>query len=115
MQTGVEMFIQNMTELGFETTLEAELVIYRVVALDGAYAGRLIETGVAIGELETWPQLPPHWLHFPSGVQFSQTNSRPSPKSGWLKHSRQTTGWGDVRAGVAWASHVLAVLSETVT
>lgn len=114
MQTGVEVFIQNMTELGFETTLEAELVIYRVVALDGAYAGRPVETGVAIGELEPWPHVPPHWLHFPGSVRFAQTNSRPSPKSGWLMHSRQITGWSDAPAGVAWASHVRAVLSEAV-
>ena len=114
MQTGVELFIQNMTGLGFETTLEAELVIYRLAALDGAYAGRPVETGVAIGEIESWPHVPPHWLHFPSSVRFSQTNSQPSSKSGWLMHSRQITGWGDAPAGVAWASHVRAVLSEAV-
>ena len=30
MQTGVEAFIQDMTELGFEATLEADLVVYQV-------------------------------------------------------------------------------------
>ena len=114
METGVEEFIQAMSELGFGATLEAELVIYRVVAVDGAYAGRLVETGVGVGELQLWPQVPPHWLHFPGAVKFSQTNSQPSPKSGWLMHSRQITGWGDATAGVAWASHVRAVLSEAV-
>ena len=114
MQPGVEAFIQNMTELGFETTLEAELVICRVVALDGAFAGRTVETGVAIGELESWPHVPPHWLHFPVSVRFAQTNSQPSLKSGWLMHSRQITGWSDAPAGIAWASHVRAVLSEAV-
>ena len=114
MQTDVEAFIQDMTELGFEVALEAELVIYQVVAIDGVYAGRPMETGVAIGELQPWPQVPPHWLHFPAGLRFSRTNSQPSPKSGWLMHSRQITGWGDAPAGVAWASHVRAVLSEAV-
>ena len=114
MQTGVEAFIQDMTELGFEATVEAELVIYRVVAVDGAHAGLQVETGVGISELQPWPQVPPHWLHFPRGVGFSQTNSQPSPKSEWLMHSRQITGWGDAPAGVAWASHVRAVLSEAV-
>ena len=114
MDTGVEKFIQDMSELGFEATQEAELVIYRVVAVDGAYAGRPVETGVGIGELQPWPQVPPHWLHFPGAVNFAQTNSQPSPKSEWLMHSRQITGWGDAPAGVAWASHVRAVLSEAV-
>ena len=114
MKTGVEAFIQDMTGLGLEATLEAELVIYQVVAVDGAYAGRPMETGVAIGDLQPWPQVPPHWLHFAAGLRFSRTNSKPSPKSGWLMHSRQITGWGDAPAGVAWASHVRAVHSEVV-
>ena len=114
MHTGVEAFIRDMTELGFEATLEAELVIYKVVPVDGVSAGKPMETGVGTGELQPWPQVPPHWLHFPSGLRFLRTNSRPSPKSGWLMHSRRITGWGDAPAGVAWASHVRAVLSETV-
>ena len=66
----VEAFIKDMTELGFEATLEAELVIYKVVAVDGVYAGKPMETGVGTGELQPWPQVPPHWLHFPSGLRF---------------------------------------------
>ena len=58
MQTGLEAFIQDMTGLGLETTLEAELVVYRVVAVDGAYAGRPVETGVAIGELASSSRRP---------------------------------------------------------
>lgn len=114
MKTGVEVFIQDMNELGFEATLEAEVVIYHVVAIDGAYAAEPIETAVATSEVQSWPHVPPHWLHFPACVKFSRTNSRPSPKSGWLMHSRQITGWGDAPARVAWASHVRAVLSEAV-
>ena len=114
MKAGVEGFIQDMAGLGLEARLEAELVIYTVVAVDGAYAGKSVETGVSIGELQPWPQVPPHWLHFPDGVRFSQTNSQSSQKSGWLMHSRQITGWGDAPPGVAWASHVRAALSEAV-
>ena len=114
MQAGVERFIQDMARLGFEAILEVDLVVYRVVAVDGGYAGRSVETGVSVAELEPWAQVPPHWLHFPGGVRFSQTNSQPSPKTGWLMHSRQITGWGDAPPAVAWASHVRAVLSEAV-
>jgi len=110
----VDAFIQDMTALGLQVTLGAELVIYKVVPLDGAYAGSPVETGVEIGELQPWPQVPPHWLHFPIAVAFSRTNSQVSEKTGWLKHSRQITSWGDAPAGVAWASHVRAVLSEAV-
>ena len=114
MRTGVEAFMQAMTELGFEATTEAELVIYRMVAIDGGYAGCSVETGVSTDELVPWPQVPPHWLHFPAAVRFSRTNSQRSPKSGWVAHSRQISGWGDAPAGVAWVSHVRAVLSEAV-
>ena len=115
METGTERFIQDMTELGFEATIEAKMVIYQVVPIDGAYAGKSIDTGVGISELQSWPQVPPHWLHFPTCLKFSSTNSRGSPKSGWSMHSRQITGWGDAPAGAAWVSHVRAVLSEAVT
>ena len=114
MRMGVEAFIQDMAELGFEATLEAELVICKVVPVDGAYAGKPMETGLSVAELQAWPQVPPHWVHFPTGLRFSRTNSRPSPKSGWFMHSRRITGWGDAPVGVAWASHVRAILSEAV-
>ena len=111
---GVDVFIDDMTTLGFEARREAELVVYRVVTVDGAHAGRPIETGVAIAELQSWPQVPPHWLHFPAAVEFSATNIGASPKPGWSSHSRQISGWGDAPVGIAWASHVRAVLSEAV-
>ena len=69
MKTGVEAFIHDMSELGLEAKLEAELVIYQVVAVDGEYAGKPVETAVGIGELQPWPQVPPHWLHFPSWLK----------------------------------------------
>lgn len=111
---GVDGFIRDMTELGFEATLETELVVYRIVPIDGAHAGTRIETGVAVAELQSWPQVPPHWLHFPSTLKFSRTNEGSSPRPDWSSHSRQISGWGDAPAGIAWASHVRAVLSEAV-
>ena len=61
--------------LGFEATIEAELVVYRIMPVDGAYAGIPTETGVVIAELQSWPQVPPHWLHFPATVEFRQLTS----------------------------------------
>ena len=114
MNTGVERFIKDMAGLGFEPRLSSEIVAYQVVAVDGVHGGKRIETGVEVGELDSWPQIPPHWVHFPSVIKFSQTNSQPSVKPGWVMHSRQITGWNDAPAGIAWASHVRAVLSEAV-
>ena len=112
MELGARRFVDDMTEFGLDPRVEAELVIYRVTPIDGACAGTAVETGVSLDELGSWPQVPPHWVHLPASVRFPETNSQPSPKSGWLMHSRQITGWGDAPPAIGWASHVRAVLSE---
>ena len=115
MHPGVRRFVEDMDGLGFAPQVEAGLVIYGVEPVDGAHAGSRVETGVALDELAMWPQAPPHWMHFPSSVDFTRTNSEPSPRAGWLRHSRQIAGWGDAEPAIAWASHVRAVLSEAIT
>lgn len=112
---GVDLFVEDMAALGLVPTLEGELVVYRVTPVDGALAGEPVATGIGMDELKSWPQIPPHWLHFPDSLRFGRTNSRASSKAGWSRHSRQIAGWGDAPAGVAWASHVRAVLSEVVS
>ena len=112
MSTGVEQFIADMARLGFNPQIEAELVVYVIEPVEGAHAGASVDTGVAIDELTIWPQAPPHWIHLPATVTFDNTNSRESGKSGWLRHSRQLTGWGDITPGIEWASHVRSVVGE---
>ncbi len=114
MRSGVQGFVDDMTELGFAPTVEAELVIYRVEPINGAHAGNGVETGVSTEELDRWPQMPPHWIHLPARISFSQTNSQPSPKSGWSMHSRDFKGWGDAAPGKNWASHLRGVLGEAI-
>ena len=114
MKHGIEGFMDGMTQLGFSPMEEAGLVVYRITPVDGAHAGIVVETGVSIDELAPWPQVPPHWIHLPKGVNFPRTNSQGSPKEGWLMHSRQLNGWGDAPAGVCWTSHVRAVLNEAI-
>ena len=92
MQPGILKFIDDMTQVGFTPRVEADLVILEIVPVDGAQAGRMVETGVGTEELEPWPQVPPHWIHLPGSVGFPRTNSQASPKSGWLMHSRQLNG-----------------------
>lgn len=114
MQPPVEAFVDAMAGLGLCPRVEAELVVCEVTPAAGAHAGTCVEVGVAVSELGDWPHAPPHWVHLPSAVRFSSTNSQPSPKTGWLQHSRNSAGWGDAPAAVCWHAHLQAVLSETV-
>lgn len=109
-------FIEDVTQLGLELRLEAELVIYSVQPVDGARAGLEVETAVAAAELTRWPQVPPHWIHLPRDVNFPRTNSRPSPRSGWLMHSRQISGWGrDADPARGWLAHVRSVVDQATS
>lgn len=114
MEPGAQRFLKDMTEFGLYPLVEAELVVYRVTPVDGAFAGSAVKTAVGVGELTSWPQVPPHWIHFPASIRFRRTNSQSSPKHGWLMHSRQVQGWGDVHPMVGWVSHLRAVLSEAM-
>ena len=117
MGTGVQKFVDDMTKSGFDPKVEAEVVTFKITPVDGAHAGSLVDTGVSTAELDPWPQAPPHWILFPANVVFPKpkTNSQPSPKSGWLMHSRNLHGWGDAPPAVSWASHVRAALSEATS
>ena len=114
MQSGIQRFVTDMREVGFNPRIETDLVVYAVVPIDGGFAGQAVQTGVGLNELSSWPQVPPHWVHFPTGVCLPGSNFQPSPKDGWQMHSRQIDGWGDAESGIGWASHVRAVLSEAV-
>ena len=115
MHPGLQRFIDDMTELGLNPSVEAGLVIYQITPIDGAQAGVAVETGVSAEELAPWPQAPPHWVHFLDSIKFQRTNSQASPKPGWLMHSRQISGWGDAPPAIGWCSHVRAVLSEAIS
>ena len=112
MSQGVQGFIDALTQLGLAPTVEAGLILYRIMPVDGAHAGTEVETGVGTDELGPWPQAPPHWVHLPADIGFPETNSDTSTKTGWLKHSRDIIGWGDAPLGICWTSHVRAVLGE---
>lgn len=114
--SAMEAFIADMEQLGLQPRVETELVLYVIEPVDGAYAGANVDTGVAAGELTRWPQVPPHWIHLPSGIVFPRTNSRPSPRAEWTMHSRQISRWGqDAKPAVGWAGHVRAVLGEATS
>ena len=114
MQTPVAAFVDDMAKFGLCPRVEAELVVCDVTPAAGAYAGGRVEAGVAAAELGDWPHAPPHWVHLPDAVVFNSTNSKASPRAGWLQHSRNCAGWGDAPAAVCWHAHLQAVLNEAV-
>ena len=111
----VSIFIADLERLGLHPTLEAELVRYTIEAVDGARADTAVATAVSVAELGNWPLVPPHWIHFPSDLTLSRTNSQSSTLAGWTMHSRQIVGWGrDDSPGSGWAAHVRGVLTEAI-
>ena len=110
----MQAFVDDMARLGLAPAEESGLVICHLAPVGGARAGSVVEVGVAIEEVANWPQAPPHWIHLPADIKFARTNSEPSPKPGWRKHSRNSAGWGDAPAAVCWAAHLQAVLDEAI-
>lgn len=113
--TGVEGFLAGLTACGVSGETNDGLVVFELEAIDGAHRGSPIDTAVEVEELSFWPAVPPHWIHIPAAVQFARTNSQPSRRAGFLRHSRQIRDWGrDADAAQAWLSHHRGVLGEAV-
>lgn len=113
--TPQEQFVEDLARLGLRARVESGLVLYALEPVDGARAGTLVETAVAVEELARWPQVPPHWIHLPDNVNLARTNCRPSCRPGWTMHSWQLVDWGRDDPGVAWASHVRGVLGQATS
>jgi hypothetical protein len=110
---GLEAFLAGLRRCGIEPAVEAGVVAFNVEPLAGARAGMTVPTGVEIQELATWPAVPPHWVHFPSDVQFPRSNTQPSALPGWTRHSRQIPRWGNAaEPAQAWLAHTRAIASE---
>lgn len=76
MNKGVQKFIDDMASAGFPAKAESEVVTFQIVPVDGAHAGRSVDTGVSAGELDSWPQSPPHWVHSPPGSRCPRQTAR---------------------------------------
>lgn len=109
----LEQFTAGLRRLGANPETRSGLVIYQVEPVGGRLAGEAVSTAVEVGELAGWPIAPPHWVHLPASVAFVNTNSQASPLPGWLRHSRQLSGWGgDPDPAQGWLAHVRAVVGE---
>src|ERR671934_2635828 len=93
--TGLEGFLASLRRCGVEAVVEAGVVAFAVEPLAGARAGRVVPTGVGLDELSGWPAVPPHWVHFPDEVRFTNSNTQASSRTGWTKHSRNIQRWGN--------------------
>jgi hypothetical protein len=113
MAEAISLFAVGLDSLGAAPGHRGPFIVYRVDVLAGQHAGQVIETAVEAAELASWPVAPPHWIHLPSTVIFAHTNCQPSPITGWLRHSRQVSGWGtDPNPAQAWLAHVRGVLAQ---
>lgn len=114
MEVGEEGFLAGLRRCGCEPDKRNDVVVFTVVAAGGSHAGEAIETGVSVGELAAWPSVPPHWVHLPRSITFTRTNSKPSPVSGWLMHSRNIVGWGNAEEPAqGWIAHARSVIEES--
>ena len=96
--------------------MNGDVVRYVVVPVDGALAGRDVDTGIHVTELQGWPMTPPHWIQLPETVQLSRTNADTQMcPPGWRRHSFDTGTWICDRKPVhLWIAHVRGVLSLAV-
>ena len=94
MQSGVRRFISELTRRGLDPVVEDELVVFRVTPVDGARAATPVATGVALDELKSWPQLPPHWVHLPEGVHFPQDQQQAVAEAGMADAQPPAHGLG---------------------
>lgn len=108
---GTQAFIDGLQQCGLPWKVSGNILLFPLTAVVGSYHGQPIETGVALDELDAWPMAPPHWVHLPADVLVGPTNSKPSPITGWLMHSRNAPRWGNAKHAVqAWLAHVQSVL-----
>lgn len=110
---GPDGFTAGLAACGAAPTIIDRYIAYQVEVVEGRFAGRSVETAVAIDELARWPLVPPHWIYLHDDVTFAATNTQASPLPGWLGHSRQIVGWGNDSDPIAgWVAHVRGVIGE---
>lgn len=111
---GPDRFLADLAAAGVPGHREGVTIVYGVVPATGTLAGDEIDTAVSLSELESWPAVVPHWLHFREAITFPHTNTDTNDcMPGWLRHSRDVGQW-DTGAppARAWLAHVRGVLSS---
>lgn len=108
-----QRFVTDMTAVGAPARIDGARILYEVIAVDGTLAGQVVTTGVSIQEVQSWPAVPPHWIHLPDSIAFAQTNmDQIDCPPGWHRHSRDYSYTDtNVAPALAWLRHVRGVLS----
>lgn len=114
MGSGLDRFDAELKQFGIVGEQRDSLLVYRVVPTSGTSCGVETETGVELPAVETWPQVPPHWIHVPDSLLIPGSNQQPSSAAGWSRYSRPHPGRLDASAAPMreWIAHVRAVLGE---
>lgn len=111
-----QQFINDMTAAGAPARAEGPRILYDVVAVGGALTGQTVTTGVSVSEVQSWPMVPPHWIHLPDSVTFTATNMDETDcQPGWKRHSRDFS-YTDMSMppALAWLRHVRGFISIAI-
>lgn len=107
-------FMDDMAAAGAPVRVDGARLLYQVIATNGPLTGHTVTTGVSVSEVQSWPQVPPHWVHLPTSIGFASTNMDTIDcPEGWCRHSRE---FGFVEASappaVMWLRHVRGLISS---
>lgn len=110
-----QQFVDDMTAAGAAAWIDGTQVLYKVQATDGQLAPEIITTGVGLADVQSWPAIPPHWVHLPETLTFPQTNEEATECPGWKRHSRD---YGNpdptVPPALSWLRHVRGCLTIAI-
>lgn len=111
-----QQFIDDMTAAGAPAHSDGPRILYAVPAVSGALVGQMVPTGVSMSEVQSWPAVPPHWIHLPESVQFAETNMDDTDcLPGWKRHSRDYTYTDmSIAPARAWLGHVRGLVSIAI-
>jgi hypothetical protein len=111
-----QQFIDDMTAAGASARVDGPRILYDVTPVNGALAGQLITTGVSVSEVQSWPAVPPHWIHLPETVRFAQTNIDSTDCApGFVRHSRDYSYTDtSIPPARSWLSHVRGFVSIAI-
>jgi hypothetical protein len=111
---GVERFLADLEEEGLRPARCGNAITYVVVPAAGRLAGTEVATGVSVSEVQSWPMVPPHWIHLPDEVTFAHTNTDTTDCApGWRRHSRDSGPWNLTRKPIhIWLAHIRGVLGQ---
>jgi hypothetical protein len=113
LSSAAQQFVNDVTAAGAPARVDGARILYDVLAINGPLAGQLVTTGVSTAEVQSWPAVPPHWIHLPSSISFAATNmDQVDCPPGWNRHSRDYS-YADtsVPPALAWLRHVRGFLS----